>query len=189
MTLVDPRRAFDVPLTMGVISDTHIHESGSRRIPEEVFDLFRRADVGLILHLGDINTRFVLEELGQIAPVLAVSGNNDDDELYDLLPERIGFRAGTHSFAMVHGHGGRTARQVVTDEYAGKVDVVFFGHSHLPLMEQSGGTLLFNPGSATDRRWHQHFGVGIVRVTESLVDPELILFSDARHLANIRFDQ
>jgi putative phosphoesterase len=189
MTLLEPRRTFDVPLTIGVISDTHIYESGARQVPEQVFDIFRRAKVGLILHLGDINTRFVLEELGEIAPVLAVSGNNDDDELYEILPERITFRVGKHTFAMVHGHGGRSARQVVTDEFAGKVDVAFFGHSHIPFMEDVGGTTLFNPGSATDRRWHQHFGVGIVRVTESLVDPELILFANAQHLVNITFDE
>ncbi len=189
MTLLDPRRVFDVPLKMGVISDTHIYESGSRRLPEEVFDIFRRAAVDLILHLGDVNTRFVLEELGEIVPVLAVSGNNDDDELYEVLPERIAFRAGKHSFAMMHGHGGRSARQHVTDEYAGKVDVAFFGHSHIPFMEEVSGTTLFNPGSATDRRWHQHFGIGIVKVTETLVDPELILFANAQHLVNIRFDE
>lgn len=189
MTLLDPRRVFEVPLTIGVISDTHIYESGSRRIPDEVFDIFRRAKVDLILHLGDVNTRFVLEELGEIAPVLAVSGNNDDDELYEVLPERIRFRAGKHSFAMMHGHGGRSAKQFVTAEYAGKVDVAFFGHSHIPLMEEVQGTTLFNPGSATDRRWHQHFGIGIVKVTEAIVEPELILYANAQHLVNIRFDE
>jgi predicted phosphodiesterase len=62
MTLLDARRAFDAPLTIGVISDTHIYESGARQVPDQVFDIFRRAKVGLILHLGDINTRFVLED-------------------------------------------------------------------------------------------------------------------------------
>jgi len=189
MNLIDPRRTFDAPLTIGVISDTHIYESGSRRISDEVLALFRRAGVNLIVHLGDVNTRFVLEDLGEIAPVLAVSGNNDDDELYELLPARIRIRVGRPSFAMMHGHGGRSAKQHVTDELAGKVDVAFFGHSHIPFMETVSGTTLFNPGSATDRRWLQHFGVGIVRVTDEKIDPELILFANAEHLRNITFDE
>jgi putative phosphoesterase len=188
MTILEPRRSFDVPLTIGVISDTHIYESGSRRIPGEVFNVFRRAGVGLVLHLGDINTRFVLEELAEVAPVLAVSGNNDDDELYELLPERITFTVGKHTFGMLHGHGGRSARQFVSEQFAGKVDVAFFGHSHIPLMDEVNGTTLFNPGSATDRRWHQHFGIGVVRVTESRIDPELILYANAQHLVNIQFE-
>lgn len=186
--LLDPRRSFDTPLTIGVISDTHIYESGSRRIPGAALDVFRRARVDLIVHLGDVNTRFVLEDLREIAPILAVSGNNDDDELYELLPERIMFKVGRHSFGMVHGHGGRSARQTVTEVFAGKVDVAFFGHSHIPFMDTVEGTTLFNPGSATDRRWHQHFGIGVVTVTAERVKPELILYANADHLAHISFD-
>jgi hypothetical protein len=42
-----------------------------------------------------------------------------------------------------------------------------------------------NPGSATDRRWFDHFGVGIIHVTEERFDPELILYTDPAHLVNV----
>ena len=104
---LEARRSFELPITLGVISDTHVYASSKRQVPPEVHALFRRARVDLILHLGDVNTRLVLEDLSEIAPVLAVVGNNDDDELYDELPHTITFTSGPYRFGMIHGHGGR----------------------------------------------------------------------------------
>lgn len=185
--LVTRRRSFDAPMTIGVIADTHIYPHSRRVIPEQVVDLFRRARIDLIVHLGDANSRFVLEDLARIAPLIAVPGNNDDDELHDLLSATVQFTVGRFRFGAIHGHGGRSAKQVVTDTFAGKVDCALFGHSHIPLIDQVRDTVLFNPGSATDRRWHEHFGVGIITVTEDIIDPELILYTDPDHLENVTF--
>jgi len=188
MDMLERRRAFEAPLTIGAIADTHIYAHSRRVIPRPVLNLFRRAGVGLILHLGDVNSSWVLHELGELAPVLAVVGNNDDDELQHLLPERLRFTVGPHRFGALHGHGGRSAKDQVKGAFGGNVDLAFFGHSHIPYLNDFKGTTLFNPGSATDRRWHEHFGVGIVRVTEDAIDPELILYTNPEHLANIRFE-
>jgi len=170
-----------------VIADTHIYAHSKRVVPPPVLDLFRRAQVGLILHLGDVNSAWVLEELAQLAPLLAVAGNNDDDELQDRLPATLRFSVGRHTFGAIHGDGGRSAKDQVRRAFGGKVDLAFFGHSHIPFLDEHKGTVLFNPGSATDRRWHEHFGVGIVKVTAEAIDPELILFTQPDHLTNIRF--
>jgi putative phosphoesterase len=186
--LVTRQRTFDPPMTIGVIADTHIYPHSRRVIPVQVVHLFRRASIDLLIHLGDANSRAVLEELAEIAPLLAVPGNNDEDELHDLLPPTVRFTIGRFRFGVIHGHGGRSAKQVVADTFAGKVDCALFGHSHIPLIDRKHDTVLFNPGSATDRRWHEHFGVGIIRVTEKTFDPELILYTDPAHLENISFD-
>ena len=178
-------RAFPVPLTVGVVSDTHVHRRGARRLPPEVPDLFARFGAGLILHAGDVNTASVLAALGAVAPVLAVTGNNDDAELRDLLPDRVEFLVGPHRFALLHGHGGTSARREAR-RYAGRVACAVYGHSHVPLIEQEGGTILFNPGSATDRRWQEHFGVGLIHVTTERIAPELVLYADPRHLRNVK---
>jgi putative phosphoesterase len=154
-----------------------------------VIDLFRRAQVGLIIHLGDVNSSWVLDELAEIAPLLAVVGNNDDDELQDGLPQRIRFTVGKHTFGALHGDGGRSAKDQVKQAFGGKVDLAMFGHSHIPFLDEFKGTVLFNPGSATDRRWHEHFGVGIVQVTEDRINPELILYANPEHLNNISFEK
>lgn len=186
MTSCQPRHS--LPLTIGVISDTHIYPNGARQLPPGVVALFQRAEVDLILHLGDINHRGVLTELERVAPVLAVQGNNDDPDLVGLLPRIHTFSVGPFTIGMVHGHGGRSAREVVTATYAGKVDLACYGHSHIPKMEEAAGTLLLNPGSATDRRWHPHFGVAVVRIDDNGINPDLILYADPRHLDNIDFD-
>lgn len=183
------KRAFDAPLTIGVISDTHIYAGSRRQLDDGVKRLFGRAGVELLVHLGDANTLDVLEELAELAPLIAVRGNNDEEDLQYTLPLTTRFTVGQKTFAAIHGHGGRSARDVAIERWAGKVDCVLFGHSHLPLIEQERGTILFNPGSPTDRRWHPHFGVGVISVDKSGIQPDLVLFEHPDHLDSITFTQ
>lgn len=176
---------FTAPLTIGVLADTHVFAHGARRLDPAVPALFARLEVGLILHAGDVNTASVLCLLREVAPVLAVQGNGDDAELRTSLALVVSFQVGRFSFVLLHGHGDKTAR-AAAKRHAGRVDGVVYGHSHIAKSEIVDGTLLFNPGSATDRRWQPHFGVGVIRVTPDRVVPEMILFDDPRHLANIR---
>ena len=176
---------FSAPLTIGVLADTHVFARGGRRLDPAVPALFARHGVGLILHAGDVNTASVLQTLGEVALTLAVRGNNDDADLRTSLPAVVEFSVGRFAFALLHGHVGKTARAAAR-RYAGRVDCVVYGHSHIPKSELVDGTLLFNPGSATDRRWQPHFGVGLIRVSAEWVVPETILFDDPRHLANVR---
>ena len=180
------RHSFDLPITIGIISDTHIFAGGgSRPFPEPVVDLFRRFDVGLIVHGGDIVIQAVLDRLATVAPVLAVHGNNDPLALWQELPERIVLSVGPHRIGVVHGHGGPSARVTATTAFDEPVDLVIYGHSHVPIIEEVDGVVHFNPGSPTDRRWSRHFGIGILTIDERGIRPELILFDAAAHLASI----
>lgn len=174
------------PLTIGVISDTHVYTSGHRQVPQEVYDLFRRFRVGLVLHGGDINVQEVLDDLSMVAPVIAVRGNNDEVVLQERLPDEAYFRVGKFRFGLLHGHLGPSARVTARTALAGRVDVGVYGHSHIPASEEVDGTILFNPGSATERRAQPHFGIGIIRVTDQRVTPELILFDAGAHLVNVK---
>jgi uncharacterized protein len=179
------QRRFDDPLTIGVISDTHVYPGGRRAVPDGVVRLFGRARIDLLVHLGDVNSRHVLEELAELAPLIAVHGNNDDPELHFMLTETTRFSVGERTFGALHGHTGRTARDEAVRRFAGRVDCVLFGHSHKPLIDMVDETIMFNPGSPTDRRWSEHFGVGLVRVETGEIRPELMLFTDPDHLDNI----
>jgi putative phosphoesterase len=186
-SFVTNEREFAAPLTIGVLSDTHVHAYGSRHLPEDVLNLFRRFSVGLILHAGDVNIPRVLEELGAIAPVLAVQGNNDDQTLVGILPLIARFTVGRFRFVLLHGHLGQTAR-AEAKKLAGSADCIVYGHSHIPMIEHEDGSILFNPGSATDRRWQEHFGVGLIHVTADKISPELVLYKDPGHLRNVGRD-
>jgi len=179
------QRVFDPPLTLGVLSATHIYTGSRRALSPALLAFFRRARVGLMVHLGDANSRSVLEEIAEIAPLIAVPGNNDDEDLQVILPETTRFRVGRFTFGVLHGHGGRSARDEAIRRWVGKVDCVLFGHSHKPLIEKVRDTTLFNPGSATERRWHPHFGVGLITVEQDRFTPELIVYTHPTHLDNV----
>lgn len=170
---------------IGVVADTHLWSNGHRQFPGEVLELFERAGVGLVLHAGDANDRSVIASLAAIAPVIAVAGNNDDAYLQVTLKRTERLTFGPWKMGMVHGHGGRSAREVAFDTFPDGVDFVVYGHSHIPRSELRGSTVFFNPGSATDRRWHPHFGVGLIRCDDVGLHPEIILFSRPSELASL----
>jgi putative phosphoesterase len=137
---------------IGVISDTH----GLLR-PEALAAL---RGVDAIVHAGDIGGMSIIRELGAIAPVTYVLGNNDDAEGYDIARATIaGVRLlVTHILPRPHA----PARGVVASLRAEPADVVVFGHSHLPHNEVIGGVRFFNPASAGPRRFDYPVAVGVI---------------------------
>ncbi|MFV8830451.1 metallophosphoesterase family protein [Alkalihalobacterium sp. APHAB7] len=55
------------------------------------------------------------------------------------------------------------------------MDCIIFGHSHIPIIKKVGSVLLFNPGSATDKRKQTHFSYGILHIVES-IEPEHVFY-------------
>jgi putative phosphoesterase len=173
------------PIVIGIISDTHVSTPRSRDAVQMVLELFKRRQVGLILHGGDVGQSSLLSEVARFAPVVAVRGNADSLELIESLPDQIRIRAGERTILLLHGHHGKTARATALAAVDPGVDVIVFGHSHQPLIEKHHGTVLFNPGSPTERRWGPHFGAGLLTVTDDGIEPELVLFDDPRQLASV----
>ncbi|MBQ7558016.1 MAG: YfcE family phosphodiesterase, partial [Lachnospiraceae bacterium] len=82
-------------------------------------------------------------------PVRMVPGNND---YFSNMPREIQFEAGPHRVLLTHGHSYRVSLgldYLVDEALARGVDVVMFGHTHRPLIEDFGGLMLINPGSLT----------------------------------------
>src|SRR5436305_14740183 len=67
---------------VGVISDTHIPHF--KKLPEVIWEHFAGAE--LIVHAGDLSVLSVLDELETLAPVVAVQGNVESDEVIETLP-------------------------------------------------------------------------------------------------------
>jgi putative phosphoesterase len=132
-----------MPLTIGLISDTH----GLLR--SDVATAFR--DVDIILHAGDVGNLDVLVELRLLAPVQAVYGNVDDpwtpglDEMQWLTLEGW-------SLAVTHGH---LLRRLTPDTLLRQIDadIIVYGHTHRPLVHRADGRLVVNPGAAGPRRF------------------------------------
>ncbi len=147
---------------VGVISDTHIPHF--KKLPEAIWEHF--AGVELIIHAGDLSILSVLDELETLAPVVAVQGNVEYEEVVLKLPIKREIVVGHCRIGIVHILGDskthvRMARQEFPD-----ARVVVFGHSHIPWNEEHDGQLLFNPGSATDRRRQPRCSIGLLYVDD-----------------------
>lgn len=138
--------------TIGVISDTH----GLLRT--EALKALDGCD--RILHAGDVGDLRILEALARIAPVHAVHGNTDHGEVRASLPRTAVVDLGSGVLAYVH-HGDR---ELDLDPAAAGISLVVSGHTHRPLVEERGGVLHVNPGSAGPRRFMLPVTLARVRV-------------------------
>ena len=148
---------------VGVISDTHVPHF--KEVPEAVERLF--AGVELILHAGDLSVLSVLDALEAIAPVVAVQGNIERDEVMMKLPlKREVMVGGWCRIGIVHILGESSNRARLARLEFPKARVVVYGHSHIPYNQEHDGQLLFNPGSATDRRREPRCSIGLLYVDD-----------------------
>lgn len=134
-----------------LISDTHL-PARARDLPPEVWRAVDDAE--LVIHAGDWVAAPLLDALEQRAPrVIAVWGNNDGPDLRSRLPETARETIDGVRFAVIHETGPSMGREKRADELYPDVDVLMFGHSHIPWDTVSpSGLRLLNPGSPTDRR-------------------------------------
>lgn len=147
---------------IGVISDTHIPHY--KKLPDVIWEFF--AGVELLLHAGDLSMLSVLSELETIAPVVAVQGNIEEDEVVRKLPVKREIDVGHCRIGIVHILGDTHNRERVARQEFPNARCVVFGHSHIPWNQEHNGLLLFNPGSATDRRRQPRCSVGLLYVDD-----------------------
>ncbi|HSP35673.1 MAG TPA: metallophosphoesterase family protein, partial [Thermoanaerobaculia bacterium] len=87
---------------------------------------------------------------------------NDDSDGYDITRVTIGGLRIVLTHILPSPHD---PRDEVRDALS-SVDLVIFGHSHLPHNEVVGGVRFFNPASAGPRRFDYPVSVGIIEGTE-----------------------
>lgn len=134
-----------------LIADTHVPKR-ARDLPAAVWDEVERADV--VIHAGDWVEPALLDRLeARSTRLVACWGNNDGDELRERLPERADVTLEGVRFAVVHETGQSAGRDARMARLYPDVDVLVFGHSHIPWdATAETGLRLLNPGSPTDRR-------------------------------------
>ncbi len=144
-----------------IISDTHGMLFNLQRV------LDKHADVDMVLHLGDISNQKDQLETAVNCPVKVIAGNND----YSAdLPKECLFDIEGYNILMIHGHEQRvyngTAYLKQYADYKG-ADIVLFGHTHMPHVEEDGGLLVVNPGSLTIPRQPGHIPTYAVMTIEN----------------------
>ncbi|MFI9063548.1 metallophosphoesterase family protein [Streptomyces sp. NPDC053429] len=134
-----------------LISDTHL-PTRAKALPAALVEECGRADV--VIHAGDwVDEDAYALVAGHARELIGVHGNNDSPGLCERLPEVAravleGVRVG-----VVHETGAAAGRESRCERRFPDLDVLVFGHSHIPWDTTApGGLRLLNPGSPTDRR-------------------------------------
>ena len=164
-----------------LISDTHVPER-REEIPKEFTSLLKPEDI--VLHAGDWTSGTTLKLLQQKAKVFGVWGNMDDGAVRKELPEKTivelqGFKIGiTHGFGapeeMVDKVRSKFLEKVENPEQSRRVDMILFGHTHVPHREEKEGILFFNPGSLAFNSDRRELTYAILEIKNGELAPRLI---------------
>ncbi|MEV4195512.1 metallophosphoesterase family protein [Streptomyces toxytricini] len=149
-----------------LMSDTHLPVR-AKALPPELLDLVPRADV--VIHAGDWVDEATLDLLeARARRLVAVFGNNDGPGLRARLPEVAYADLDGLRLGVVHETGPAKGREQRCAERFPDLDVLVFGHSHIPWDSTADGRLrLLNPGSPTDRRRQPHCTYMTARIDSS----------------------
>jgi putative phosphoesterase len=134
-----------------LLADTHVPQR-ARDLPPDVWAAVDAADV--VVHAGDWVGVSLLDTLeSRAASLVGCYGNNDGPALRERLPEVARVVLDGVRIAVVHETGPAAGREKRCAAAFPDVDVLIFGHSHIPWDTTApGGLRLLNPGSPTDRR-------------------------------------
>jgi uncharacterized protein len=149
-------------MNLGIISDTHDKHPAI----EKAFAIFSDLKVDHVVHCGDWKLPESIKYVGIKSkeyniPVKAVFGNRDvlRQEMVEVnkalgAPIEIGeeeiatMGLDGASICIYHGHHKPTLRKLISSQ---QYDVLCTGHTHKPLIETYGKTLVINPGSTAFR--------------------------------------
>lgn len=123
-----------------IVSDTHKRN-------EYFYVALEQAKPDLVIHCGDAEG--YEDELIEAAgcPVRVVLGNND---FFSALPREIVTDIGPYKAWILHGHNYRVSmgNEMLKQEAVDRgIDLVFYGHTHKPVVDTEGGVIAVNPGS------------------------------------------
>jgi len=151
---------------IGLISDTH----GLLR--KEAVEALHGSE--LIIHAGDVGKPEILEELGKIAPVIAVRGNVDTEPWARTLPETAVAETGVVLIYVLHDVNALDLNPATSGFH-----IVVSGHSHKPGKTERDGVLYINPGSAGPRRFQLPVTVAHLRLGRLPYEVEFVDIEDS----------
>ena len=126
-----------------IVSDTHGRLTNLEKV------LKKTGPIDRMIHLGDVegdeaNIRSLVR-----VPVDMVAGNND---YFSALPSEMKIELGTHKALLTHGHHYFVSmgHEMLREEAKKRgVDIVMYGHTHRPSLEEEKDLVTLNPGSVS----------------------------------------
>lgn len=132
-----------------IVSDTH-------RKNDNYFAVIKQQKPDLVIHCGDAEgSEYALTEAAG-CPVYIVLGNND---FFSQLPRELEVMVGPYKVWVTHGHNYyvyMSSEHIKREALARGMDIVMYGHTHKPVVDQSGDVIVVNPGSLSYPRQENH---------------------------------
>lgn len=151
-------------MKIGVLSDTHL--SGVTRELRKIYEN-HLSDKDLILHAGDVVSTEVIDFLDR-KNFYGVHGNMDPPEVKESLPRKKLIELGPYRLGLIHGWGASAGvEDRIRDEFQ-NVDVIVYGHSHLPANHMRDKALFFNPGTATGFSFSGMHTIGVLELGDMI---------------------
>ncbi|HXF48005.1 MAG TPA: metallophosphoesterase [Verrucomicrobiae bacterium] len=158
--------------TVYLISDTHVPER-REEIPREFLSQLKEEDI--VLHAGDWTSGNTLKLLQQKAKVFGVWGNMDDGAIRKELPEKTIVEIQGFKIGITHGFGAPEGMvEKVQSKFPEKVDMILFGHTHVPHSEEKDGILFYNPGSLSFNNDRRELTYAILEIKDNELAPRLV---------------
>lgn len=147
---------------VGLLADTHSNKSDGSDLPDAVLKAFKGVD--LIVHLGDVGRKGILDRLATVAPVWVPVGGNKGYVPAGGADGAVFVVDGTSTMGLSFNLAQPDKKIAVDDSaisfdgdmaallkrrFKAEVDVVAFGGTHRPFNDSYGGVLFVNPGSPT----------------------------------------
>lgn len=132
-----------------IVSDTH-------RKNENYFKVLEMHKPDMVIHCGDAEgSEYALTEAAD-CPVKIVLGNND---FFSDLPRELEFDISDYKVWVTHGHNYYVSmgnENIKREAMLRGKDIVFYGHTHKPVVDTDDGVIAVNPGSLSYPRQEGH---------------------------------
>ena len=162
-------------MRIGVLSDTHGRQLSLKRALKSM------GDIDLLFHLGDYTRDAMYIQNTKKIPVIYVRGNCDYScnspyyEVYNIGSKKI-FVTHGHLYNVKYGYEG-----IIMKGRDMKVNVVLFGHTHVPTIFEKYGILFINPGSAGLLENGNRSTYAILQVTDNSIVPSIKTSKRTKH--------
>ncbi len=137
-------------MKIAIVSDTHDNMANFNK----VIEWLNKEKIRLMLHCGDIcNQEIIDEALKSFKGEIKFVRGNGDFHLHSIAEEMKIELGGKKIFLNHYPDVAKKAAE------SGKYDLVFYGHTHKPWLEEIGNCKLVNPGELAGQRFKPAFAV------------------------------
>ncbi len=138
-----------------IVSDTHKRN-------ENYFKIVDMHKPDMVIHCGDVEgSEYAIAQAAE-CPVHIVLGNND---FFSELPRELELEIVGRKVLVTHGHNYYVSvgnERIKSEAKARGFDIVFYGHTHRPVVDIDDGIIAVNPGSLSYPRQEDHIPTYVI---------------------------